>query len=149
MDIYGRNAKSEKGEYFRNNVWWWRPLASYVLDVIDVPEKEQRYWGSNDGQKVSARTSLKIAKVLKEKIAAGEVKKYEEEYNARLKSLPRVTCGICKGTGERNDAVVQGTCNGCSGNGKVKDWATSYPFSEENVKEFAEFCEESGGFEIY
>ena len=30
-----------------------------------------------------------------------------------------------------------------------KKWEGSYPFNEENVKEFAEFCEQSGGFEIY
>jgi hypothetical protein len=27
MDVYGKEPKSDKGEYFRNNVWWWRPLA--------------------------------------------------------------------------------------------------------------------------
>ena len=25
MDVYGRNRCSKEGEYFRNNVWWWRP----------------------------------------------------------------------------------------------------------------------------
>lgn len=29
-----------------------------------------------------------------------------------------------------------------------KDWRDSYPFSVSNVKEFADFCKESGGFEI-
>ena len=26
------NHKTPKGEYFRNNVWWWRPLAQYIID---------------------------------------------------------------------------------------------------------------------
>ena len=30
-----------------------------------------------------------------------------------------------------------------------KKWEASYPFDINNVKEFAEFCEQSGGFEIY
>ena len=30
MDVYGENPKNEKGEYFRNNVWWWRPLGDFV-----------------------------------------------------------------------------------------------------------------------
>ena len=25
MDVYGLEPRKEKGEYFRNNVWWWRP----------------------------------------------------------------------------------------------------------------------------
>ena len=29
-----------------------------------------------------------------------------------------------------------------------ENWAASYPFYAENVKNFAEFCQESGGFEI-
>ena len=35
------------------------------------------------------------------------------------------------------------------GIGKVDSFGTHYPFSADNVKEFAEFCEESGGFEIW
>ena len=31
---------------------------------------------------------------------------------------------------------------------KADESAPIYPFSEENVREFAIFCEESGGFEI-
>ncbi|QOR55575.1 MAG: hypothetical protein UMS36scaffold28_65 [Phage 59_13] len=26
MDVYGVKPKSKQGEYFRNNVWSWRPL---------------------------------------------------------------------------------------------------------------------------
>ena len=39
-------------------------------------------------------------------------------------------------------------CNGCNGTGKKDDWAKSYPFSEENVRQFANFCANSGGFRI-
>ena len=30
-----------------------------------------------------------------------------------------------------------------------KEWIENYPFSVENVKEFADFCKDSGGFTIY
>ena len=36
FDLSGLNPKNETGEYFRNNVWWWRPLAQYVLDETKV-----------------------------------------------------------------------------------------------------------------
>ena len=27
--------QTNKGYYFRNNVWWWRPLADYILQITD------------------------------------------------------------------------------------------------------------------
>ena len=33
MDVIGINPAAEAGEYFRNNVWYWRPLWNYVIDV--------------------------------------------------------------------------------------------------------------------
>lgn len=29
MDVIGQSPVSERGEYFRNNVWWWHPLWEY------------------------------------------------------------------------------------------------------------------------
>ena len=48
----------------------------------------------------------------------------------------------------RNDEYVKGQCNGCQGKGSVRPFSTNYPFDLENLKEFADFCEQSGGFEI-
>jgi DnaJ-class molecular chaperone len=149
FDLYGLRAKAEKGEYFRNNVWWWHPLAEYVLEHVEIPEKESAYWFTNDGQKVSQRTALKIAATLNELIANGDVKKYEQQYKEFLAKLPLVACWLCKGSGVRNDEQVKGRCNACRGTGKQEDFRTNYPFSEENVKDFAAFCQESGGFQIY
>ena len=148
FDIIGMNAKNKKGEYFINNCWWWRPLAMYVLDNCDIPEKEQNAWAWNNGEEISEETALSIAKKLKALIKSGATKKYEKEYKAKIKKLPLVECEFCKGTGERDDEYVKGKCNCCEGKGKKKEWATAYPFSTANVKEFAEFCESSGGFQI-
>jgi hypothetical protein len=150
FDVFGVKPKSEKGEYFRNNVWWWRPLWEYVAEnCSDVLTEEDVYEGSlNDGHLISEEKALKIAAKLKELIASGKTKAYEEERKKYLESLPDEVCDLCHGTGVRNDDVVKGTCNKCDGKGKVRPLETWYPFSVENVEEFAEFCEESGGFEI-
>lgn len=29
MDVFGQSPISERGEYFRNSVWWWHPLWEY------------------------------------------------------------------------------------------------------------------------
>ena len=48
------NHKTPKGEYFRNNVWWWRPLAQYIIDHTNcVSEEDAEKWGYNDGHEVS------------------------------------------------------------------------------------------------
>lgn len=148
FDVYGKSPISEKGEYFRNNVWFWGPLATFVLEYCDVPEDEAEYWGSNDGQIVSAATAYKIAERLDSLLRSGMVKKYEQEREKWLESLPNKKCDLCHGTGYRNDEYMKGTCNGCLGKGTVRPWETNYPFYEENVEEFMEFCRESGGFEI-
>ncbi len=148
FDLYGIAARSERGKYFRNNIWWWRPLADYVLARVDVPPSQRKDWETNSGQRVSGKTALRIAETLGKLIAEGETARYSREYKATLKALPPVQCETCKGTGERHDDVVDGKCNGCDGKGVRAAWATHYPFSVQNVREFAEFCRESGGFEI-
>ena len=33
MDVYGRQPTSEAGEYFRANIWSWRPIYSLMLEL--------------------------------------------------------------------------------------------------------------------
>ena len=108
FDLFGEKAKSVEGEYFRNNVWGWRPLAEYVLSVCELQHGEE--WSWNNGYKVSAKNALYIADVLNKELSSGGTEKYARAYARR----------------------------------KVKD----YPFSVENVREFARFARASGGFTI-
>jgi hypothetical protein len=43
---------------------------------------------------------------------------------------------------------THGFCNGCSGEGKTDAWETNYQLDLDDIKEFAEFLENCGGFEI-
>jgi hypothetical protein len=149
FDVYGLSPKSEKGKYFRNSVWWWKPLARFILENCDVQEEEAEDWGTNDGQEVSALTADHIADRLDMLLKSGAVKEYELEREKRINSLPDVECNFCDGTGYRNDLNMGEICNRCKGKGIARPWETIYPFSEDNVKGFMEFCRESGGFEIW
>lgn len=40
-------------------------------------------------------------------------------------------------------------CNGCGGTGGQQHWAKNYPFDENNVKEFATFLVNCGGFQLW
>jgi hypothetical protein len=108
------------GVYFRNNVWWWRPLWSYVSeacsDILNDTDKE--CGSSNSGHFISKAKSIKIGKRLDKLSKDGEIATYEEEYKRFLSGL-------------EDDSFHK-----------------SYPFSEDNVRSFAVFAKECGGFYI-
>lgn len=168
MDVYGKNPTSEKGEYFRNNVWYWRPLWQYCVAV--APELCETVDGdTNGGDGLDEAGALELAKRLRDELESGATAENERQYNEWRASLPWDDCSLCGATGIRTDAVgvemgmpekelspeeamfagrSHGWCNGCRGYGKTESWQTNYPFSVENVREFVEFLQDSGGFSI-
>ena len=53
------------GVYFRNNVWFWRPLWNYVYDTTDVlTEKDFNLGHENSYHKISATKAERIGKAL-------------------------------------------------------------------------------------
>jgi len=169
MDVYGRNATSEVGEYFRRNVWGWRPLWDYCLERHGKVAGKVKYGHSNDGDGLGKNGSLKLAGLLRQDLADGSAKDYIDQRNAYLAGLERLACELCEGTGIRSDEVgvengmpdrelnetdrvllgrSHGWCNGCSGEGKREHFAVSYYLELDDIAEFAEFLENCGGFRI-
>lgn len=152
MDVYGKSPLNEKGAYFRNNVWWWRPLWDYCESVYAPCNEVDGH--CNGGEGLSEEQAAELSRILLVKLESGEVKRHKEIRDLQLSMLPEDPCEICKGTGQRPDGLhgvewKQDGCNGCNGTGTRPSWETNYPFDEENVREFAEFCALSGGFEIW
>ncbi len=151
MDVYGKN-----GNYFRNNVWWWRPLAHYCQNVAPEITSACAAWHSNDGDGLDAHAAVALAIALQTEIDSGKTAEYAAQYEQELAALPNVTCELCEGTGIRRPIPERGAgdvatgikCNACDGSGKTEPWEKHYPFSVENVQEFVDFLKESGGFEI-
>ena len=71
MDICGRNPTGERGQYFCNNVWWWRPLADYCIKVAPDICAACRYWHSNDGDGLDATEAVILAEALRKEMDAG------------------------------------------------------------------------------
>jgi len=138
------------GSYFRNNVWWWRPLWIYVAELCDdiLTEEDIENGHNNSGHLIDQEKCLIIAKRLVNELRSGRVAKYKEARDRHLEGLAEEECNLCDSTGIRNDEYVQGECNGCHGTGTQPHWDTHYPFDEENVREFKNFVKESGGFRI-
>ena len=154
MDVYG----TREDTYFRNNVWWWRPLWNYVNETCDLSDEDFNMGLENNGHFISKKKSDEISKILFEEVKSKRTHAYMLSRNKRLKSLPLVDCIFCNGTGTRTDINEKGNdCNGCNTGhhkedglplGKVKSRETHYVFDVNNVKKFAKFCKESDGFEI-
>ena len=112
---------STDGAYFRNNVWFWRPLWNFVSkccnDILTEKDIEHGYY--NDGHKISKTKSKRMASRLRQFFKDGSIASYETWYTRQISQL------------------------------KEGDWNKNYPFSIQNIKEFERFCEHSGGFEIW
>lgn len=157
MDVIGKAPTSDTGEYFRNNVWWWRPLARYVCDVAPAITSKCHAWQTNDGDGLGAADAIALAATLERAIAAGETAAYAEAHAAKLAALKEEPCDLCHGTGTRPDGLerfgaewlkASNGCNGCQGKGTRPNWDSYYPFTVENAQEFVAFLKDCGGFEI-
>jgi|TARA_B100000900_G_scaffold343789_1_gene307668 hypothetical protein len=154
---------SQSGTYFRNNVWWWRPLADYVLRFTKViPENEHEHWGYNDCYEVSKQNAEMISQQLDHLIKSGHCKTYENQFEKNRKIIEKHNDLIEKEL-ELFTKLVQKKMNDDSlvprdfPKSDYKKWnkilnkrnsTGNYPFSVDNVKEFSEFCKNSGGFSI-
>lgn len=171
MDVYGDNPTTERGAYFRNNVWYWSPLWVWLCEefpdlVGDDPERGH----FNDGYGLDGKASVALADAIDEALADGRALKREQEMDEAKSQVEMEPCRWCNATGIRTDkqgihdgmhdkeldetvaAVVgrtHGWCNACCGYGKVEPFLLNYHFTEENVREFSEFLRNSGGFEIH
>lgn len=170
MDVFGQDPTTEKGHYFRNNVWWWRPLADFCIQrYSDEVGFDGEGWHYNDGAGLDEEKSLHLARLIRADLENGSVAEYEKAYREHLASLERTVCDLCDGTGIRTDKVgvehgmptkelspevqiltgrTHGWCNACDGVGTTENWMASYPFDVQNVQEFCEFLEGCGGFQI-
>ena len=155
--------KEVVGDYFRSNVWWWRPLAGYVIQYTGcVSEEDAEKWSYNDGHEVDDETAKQIHNQLQVLIESGHTQKFQDDYekervkaekhnNKVEKELKKFCDSVEKKLGKTNLApndFPKADKDKWDEIYNKKLWSASYPFSVEHVKEFAEFCRYSGGFRI-
>ncbi len=169
MDVYGIAPTEEVGEYFRRNVWGWRPLWNYVEDVHPDIAKFVPYAQSNDGDGLTRMRSVQLADLLDGDIESGKAQEYIDTRDRVIAEIPMEPCEFCDSTGVRADEVgveagmnvrkldketaekvgrEHGTCNGCNGLGEREPFQRWYVLELEDIKEFSAFVRASGGFEI-
>jgi len=151
------------GVYFRNNCWWWRPLAYFISEKCDWLTTEQKErLQDNSGFEFSHHEAGTIADTLQKMVDDGtakvreEVNKREmavaEEWNKGLqKQQDALGEEAKKETGDKNIVprdYPKHIYKKWDDLQKQQDWKASYPFRESNVKEFICFLRECGGFQV-
>jgi hypothetical protein len=162
FDLYGNNKGNSTGEYFRNNVWWWRRLADYVCEHTKVVnEKDFEKWQYNDGHQVSKEEAEQIANQLEHLISTGHTEKYAKKVQKEIKVAKTTNKNVDKLFEDLHRAVAVATGKELVPNEypkvlkeqwdkiyKLRDSRENYPFNIQNVKEFIQFCRNSNGFRI-
>ena len=140
--------EANPGFYFRNNCWWWRPLWNYCYHIADDIISDEVFddGHGNGGAGLDGEKAYMLGNRLLSHIAEGHTSQYMADYLQYQEDLPLEDCSTCNNNNRGNSKKKD--CNMCEGTGQRKSWSCSYPFDVDNVKEFANFCIESGGFEI-
>jgi len=136
------------GCYFRNNCWWWRPLWNYCYAVAPnlIDEETFEHGHGNSGAGLDDKGAKLLGEKLLKQIKIGATFQYQVDYEQYLMDLPDDDCMRCNNNNHGNNKKKD--CINCKKTGKSTNFNKHYPFDIDNVKEFAEFCIQSGGFEI-
>ena len=136
------------GHYFRNNCWWWRPLWNYCYQIADDLISEELFESGhgNSGAGLDDKGAKLLGLRLIQHIREGKTIQYQASYEQQLEDIPDDDCFRCNNNNRGNNKKED--CTNCNKTGKTTNFNKNYPFDIDNVKQFAEFCLQSGGFEI-
>jgi len=154
MDVVGLKPKTSVGEYFRNNVWYWRPLWDYCCTIDEQLYDKVPSAHTNDGDGLDAIQSRQLAFKLQEEIDSGRAKQFVDDYETRRASLPKIECTYCDENGNRTWPTktvekITKPCNACNGTRLTDSWDSWYPMTLENIQSFVNFLMDCGGFQIW
>jgi hypothetical protein len=137
MDVYGNAPSSETGKYFRNNVWWWRPLANYIYGVAPEVAARCQHWHANDGEGLDRADALALANILQSEIDSGRTETYWNNNKSEIATPRRNTA----------EAAIFAVVDELFGE-DAQCSPQQYYFDVENVQEFVNFLRDCGGFRI-
>lgn len=152
------------GEYFRNNVWNWRPLANFIIELNKdwLSDEQRENLHNNSGYEFNNHQAQEIKNSLVEALNNGLIKKTEtlwleqskisKKWNDRIIKLKKLLHKKAVKETSNTDIVP----NAYPPELQLKwdklseqfDYTPSYPVSESNVKDFVKFLDECGGFKI-
>ena len=151
------------GIYFRNNVWWWRPLADLVEKLcFFLSDKQKEHLHDNGGHEYDEATAHKIADTLEAFVKSPVAKRTEINHKKERKKAEAHNKKVSvKLKALEMDAIARTNNKDIAPRDYPKDlldkWesiyrehdhTSSYPFALKNVKEFIKFLRQCGGFTV-
>tara|TARA_R100001530_G_scaffold42209_1_gene32163 strand:- start:3540 stop:4163 length:624 start_codon:yes stop_codon:yes gene_type:complete len=151
------------GEYFRANVWFWRPIWTFVCGACSdfLSDDDMEAGGSNSGDRICKTKANRIASRIRKLDKQGIIQTWEDEmmisYNEAkehnkiidkemdvFQDKMRIKYGknIVPNKYDDDDRRTWDSIY------HKRSWASSYPPSRDSIVKFGIFCGESGGFEI-
>ena len=131
MDVYGREPKSEAGVYFRANIWSWRPIHELIEQANVLPQNMVEDMSYNMGAGPNSEQALLLAAQLD---AMLDGMNDEHEFMLSSEVDGPVAVLLAQMQSEGIELV--------SPRGPV------YSADVSHVREFVEFCKNSGGFQV-
>lgn len=131
MDVYGRNPKTKDGEYFRANIWSWRPIHELIEKANVLPQKMLEDMAFNDGAGPDAEQALLLA--------------YQLEH--MLEGMENDNTFILSSEVDGPIAAMLSSFKD-QGIDIISPRGPVYQADVAHVREFVQFCRESGGFEV-
>ena len=163
FDAENEHQDLNPGEYFRANVWFWRPIWNFVCASCDdfLSEDDMDAGGSNSGDRICKTKANRIASRLRKLNKQGVIQKWEDEMLIPFNEAKEHNKTIDKEMDVFQDKMrIKYGSDIIPSNYDVHDkatwdsiyhkrsWASSYPPSRDEIVRFGIFCGESGGFEI-
>jgi hypothetical protein len=135
IDCTGLKPANKTGEYFHNTIWAWPPLWSYVTEECsDILSKQDIYHGQyNSGHKINRTKATAMGKRLHSRLRTRKTHAYAKRVR-------------CPGYSPIESPAIEAARAVAEAVGGI---ASGKPaFYVVNVRQFADFCAASGGFEI-
>jgi len=132
MDVYGKSPKSEEGEYFRANIWSWRPIHELIEKANVLPPKMVEDMSFNEGAGPDKQQALLLAAAIENMIDGMD----DDNTFVLSSEIDGPVAALLSQFQEKNIEIV-------SPRGAV------YQADVSHVREFVQFCRESGGFEVW
>ncbi len=122
----GFDLDGKSGNYFRANIWSWRPIVNLIHKLNALKENDLIRISSNDGHKISKRKALEISVAIDKFL-----KIHKEKYLNHFGNMTDKELTTDKFYTEDDD------------------FDKNYWTDREHLTEFVKFCKESEGFNVY
>ena len=132
MDVYGRKPRSAEGEYFRANIWSWRPIHELIERANVLPPEMVEGMAFNDGYGPNNKQALLLAAQMETMLDG-----MDDEHTFMLSDeIDGPVAAMLSQFKEQGIDII-------SPRGPV------YQAEVSHVREFITFCRASGGFEVW